>query len=301
MDKAILVGPCIGELWWEIFRFAPHIIWKKIKQYKNQNIKMIVLTRPDRFDIYGQYASILVPLRIDGDNDLFLQECFRLKGFPEIEYNIICKTFYKQFCERYEIIDHIKPNISKGFYANKNQFPQLKMRYEYIPRIENKQLIDAFINNDKQCIILASRFRKNIKRNWNGWNKLYDLIYDNTKLTDKYNFVICGKSDNYIPDDKKRFLDINNIQTSLNSSTIGITIELLKKSILTVGSQSAIPNLSLLLGVPALEWGHQKYYHTVTYNIKNTKVLFLEDNKYNIDSEIIYENLIKLLNEKGDV
>jgi hypothetical protein len=82
-EKAILCGPFFGELWWEIFRFAPYVLWKKVKYYKDQDVKLIIFTRPERFDIYGQYASILVPLRINGDNEILHQECYRLKGLKE--------------------------------------------------------------------------------------------------------------------------------------------------------------------------------------------------------------------------
>jgi len=57
LDKAYLFGPFFGELSWEYFRFAPYAIYlKKI----SPDIKMIVFTRPSRFDLYGQYADILV-------------------------------------------------------------------------------------------------------------------------------------------------------------------------------------------------------------------------------------------------
>ena len=72
----------------------------------------------------------------------------------------------------------------------------------------------------------------------------------------------------------------------------------LKRSIFTCGSQSAIPNLSLLQKVEVLEFGHQKSLHTKTYNVKNTKVTFLNDPKYQIESKIVFKNLRKILINK---
>ncbi len=71
--------------------------------------------------------------------------------------------------------------------------------------------------------------------------------------------------------------------------------ECLKKAVLTVGSQSAIPNISLLFNVQALEWGHQRHLHTVTYNVRKTKVTFLDDPKYEIPPKIIYNEIIRIL------
>jgi hypothetical protein len=66
-----------------------------------------------------------------------------------------------------------------------------------------------------------------------------------------------------------------------------------------MGSQSAIPNISLLFGIRALEWGHQKHLHTVTYNVRKTKVTFLDDPKYNISPKLVYDEALKLL--KGEI
>ena len=64
MLDAYLVGPFVGELIWEFFRFAPYIIHLKKNRPKT---KIIVFTRDSRFDLYGQYADILVPLNIPND------------------------------------------------------------------------------------------------------------------------------------------------------------------------------------------------------------------------------------------
>jgi hypothetical protein len=108
--------------------------------------------------------------------------------------------------------------------------------------------------------------------------------------------MIVGNKGQYISDEKDRFLDISKVQQSINTSTCGILMEVIKKSVLTVGSQSAIPNISLLFGVPALEWGNQKHLHTIDYNIKRTKVKFLEDISFSISPEKIFieiENILK--------
>ena len=61
MKKSIaLFGPFIGSLSWEFYRFAPLMIFLK-RLYPDK--KIAVLTRPERFDLYGQYADYLIPLK----------------------------------------------------------------------------------------------------------------------------------------------------------------------------------------------------------------------------------------------
>jgi len=291
MKKAVLVGPFIGEMFWEFFRFVPFIVWNRLVKYKKYpEIKFIILTRPENFDMYGLYADIFIPLRILGDGDEYFPDSYRLTNFPQEKYDLINTIFHQKYSREYEIIDHIKPNIEKGFFSQKNQFPKEKMIYDYKPRKENEKIVYNEIINDKPMVVLAPRYRSQMRRNWYHWDKLYDLIY-NSEMMEKFNFIICGKSPDYFPDKKNRFKDINKISLNCYSSLIGLTIEILNKSILTVGSQSAIPNISLLMGTEALEWGHQKELHTQTYNIKNTKVEFLEDHKYKVDSNVVFEKL----------
>lgn len=292
-EKAILMGPVIGELFWEFARFSPMLPYYHGK-YSNQNIKFIIMTRPDRFDLYGQYSDILVPLRIDGDGEKYKSDCFRIMGYSNDEYMKLVKRFNHQYKKRFDIIDHIYPKLENKQFAQRNQFSKNKMKFKWKPRIENKQIIDSYIPNDKPLVVLAPRYRKGLRRNWPYWNKLYDLI-NNSDLMNKFNFVLCGKSPDYIPDDKNRFYDINTISITNDISTIGLTIESIKRSILTVGSQSGIPNISMLMEKEVLSWGHQRNLHTKVYNVKKTPVHFIDDMHYKLDPKIIFDKMIKLL------
>ena len=292
-EKAILVGPIFSELYWEVGRFVPHIIYKRLKQYNSSDIKFIVMTRPDRFDAYGKYADILVPLIIKNEEN-YQQDCFRLSKFPDELFSEILKTFYIHFSEKYYILEHILPDISGTMWKNKHQFHKSQMIYNYLPRQKNLELVNKYIPNDKPLVIFAPRFRFGYNRNWIYWQELYDMIYE-SKLYNNFNFIICGKSPDYVPDSKDRFFDINMISLDYNSSLIGITMETIKRSILTIGSQSAIPNISLLLGVEVLEWGDQKHQHTIEYNPHGTKITFIEDYNYDIKPEIIFAEILKIL------
>ena len=157
--------------------------------------------------------------------------------------------------------------------------------------------VNKFVPNDKLLVVLAPRYRPGFKRNWKYWQEFYDMLY-NHKLMSNFNFIICGKEGEYTLDKKDRFYDINKISLNENSSLIGLLFAILDKAIFTCGSQSAIPNLSLLRKVESLVWGHQKRFHTVDYNYMKTPITFIEDPKYRLEPKIVLKNLNKLLKKK---
>lgn len=296
MKKAI-IGMHIGEFGWEILRFAPHLLWSKIKKYNNQ-VKLIICTRSDRFDLYGVNGDIFVPLEIDGDYTKLNADCFRLNGFPDIEYHKLMGSLHKKFSKKYKIVEQICPVIQGKRYTEKEQYSRHEMLYKFQPREENKRVIDNVIPKNKPLISLASRLRKQgRKRNWPHWEKFYNLISSDL-FFQGFNFVICGKPPEYIPDKKNRFYDVNKISQNDNTSLIGYTIEILKRSVLTVGSQSGIPNLSNLIKTPTLQWGNEQYAHERKYNVKKTRTTFIEDIKFECDPQIIIETMKRILTQR---
>ena len=113
-----------------------------------------------------------------------------------------------------------------------------------------------------------------------------------------YNFIICGKEGEYVPDPKKRFYDMNDIEVGSKSSLIGILLVILENAFFTFGSQSAIPNISLLYKVDVLEFGCQRALHTRTYNITNTPITFIDSRNYDVEPIAMIKQLRKLLQEK---
>lgn len=284
MKPKAFLSFCMSEFYWEFGRFAPYIIYLKNTKYKDVNL--IVLTRPENFDIYGKHASILVPFRLK-NSDKFKADCFKLHGISEKEYLSIIEIFKTQYSTKYDILETVFPDISGRLFSKKSYYPEKKKVYDYQPRDANAILLNTYLDN-RPLVIFGPRYRTGFKRNWPYWNKLYDLIWDDKNLTKKYNFIICGKNPDYISDKKDRFLDINNIKQNINTSLVGLTIESMKRAILTIGSQSAIPNISLLFKVPVIEWGHEKELHTKTYNPFNVKVDFIQDLNYNVEPEKIF-------------
>lgn len=295
-QDAVLMGPFVGEFYWEAGRFAPMLPAMRTREFKKRDVKYIVFTRPERFDLYGKYADVLVPMRIENDYVTRMPECFRLIGFGKPMVDELAAKFKNKYKSEYNIIRHIYPDVSKGKFVNKNQFSRGRMLFKFEPRDENYSVVDQFLpKNGKQNVVLAPRQRKGFKRNWGKWPEFYDLLANDNKLMERFNFIICGKKGEYVPDSKNRFLDMTNIALTVNSSLVGLLLVILEKSVYTFGSQSAIPNISLLYGVEVLEFGCQKNLHTRTYNVKNTPITFIENRKYNIEPNIIFKTFKKKL------
>lgn len=296
-EKAILAGPCYGELFWEFFRFAPYVFNVK-KQYPQH--KLIVATRPDRNDIYGKWADKFLPFYPPSDN--CFADCFKMYGVNERTMQAIENKYLESITQLFDIDFILKPDVSPKQFSNKDQFPMNSRCFDYQPRCKNKEIVDEFIGPDKRpIIVIAPRFRKGFKRNWKHWESLYDLICYN-KLHKNFNFVICGKPGEYIKEISGQFGDLNNIDFPLgvNYSLMGCTIELLKRAVLTIGSQSAIPNISLLMGTPVLQWGNQKDLHSKTYNIYKTPVHFIEDMEFSIPAHIVMDKFMNIVLEESE-
>jgi hypothetical protein len=298
MDKAVLMGPFVGEFYWEAGRFAPMLPYFIESKYRGQKIKYIILTREERFDLYGKRADIFVPLKINGDYKCKHPNCFKLNNMTPQEYEILAQNFKRKYAQRYNIIEHVYPRIDKNNFLNKSQYSRSFMKYKFEPRKENYRIVNEFLPKDKPLVVLAPRFRKGFKRNWNKWPEFYDVISNDQNLMADFNFIICGKPGEYKPDVKHRFLDLNDMQLTPGSSLAGLLLVVLENAFFTFGSQSAIPNLSLLHRVEVFEFGCQKTYHTKTYNILNTPITFIDNKKYDLDVNVAYKNLKKLLYRK---
>jgi hypothetical protein len=172
------------------------------------------------------------------------------------------------------------------------------MIYEWFPRQRNIDLVNEYLPIDKPLVVISPRYRGDLRRNWPHWKTFFDMVADDTYLMKTFNFILCGKEGEYIPDKQRRFLDLNDIKLDTNSSLAGLLLATISKSFFTVGSQSAIPNISLLYGVEALEFGNQKALHTIIYNVKKTPVTFLEDPRFKLDPKILFKKFKKRLRKK---
>lgn len=209
---AYLFGPFVGDLYWETYRFAPHALYLK---KENPQTKLIVFTRQERFDLYGAYADILVPLKLSKvDEDI--QIGFTSKYVDDAYYQILGQYIHKKYSNNYNIINHLYPNISAFFYKVKWQFPKDKMIFNFQPRRKNKLIVHKYLGN------------------------LQDIIL--TDCEDDYSDILKGYN----------IININDFKTTIindpECSFIGCMIELIKRSSLILSDiNSYLSKLSLLL------------------------------------------------------
>ena len=252
--KAYLFGPFVGNLSWEFYRFAPFAIHMK---KENPDTTLIVLTRQWRFDLYGKYADILVPLRIPDDIDL-TRDCFKLESLMTKDYNRIARMFRSKYKKRYQIVEHYYPDISSWRYKVKWQFPRNEMDYDFKPRERNKEIakkrgiIDHFIV-DNQSI-------------------------DYCKLPDVHNSMDL-------------FCRITNFTNDYDSTFLGTMIECIKLCKAVIGNlDNVIPHLSLLLKKPVISINNILPLDSIRLlNPLNTPIIFSNSIEEGIEE---YDNYI---------
>lgn len=181
---AYLFGPFVGDLSWEFFRFAPYAIYLK---KENPQVKFIVFTRPSRFDLYGIYADILVPLKIPNDKNL-KKKCFTVQSFLTKNYNHIARIFASKYKKKYQIIDHIYPDISDWRYKLKWQFPRKNMDYDFKTRSKNKQIAKSLVKENNILIDSSLLYDKEIPE----CILIDDLCENINRLVNNYDTTLLG-------------------------------------------------------------------------------------------------------------
>lgn len=225
--SAYLVGPFIGTLQWEYMYFAPYII----NLMKNDpSKKFVVFTRSSRFDLYGSYADIFVPLKISYDRN-HLQEGFTIKGFKQKDYESLMRAFIQKYKKRFKIVRKIiYPEISQFSYKVKWQFPKKEMDYDFNPRRVNKDIADKFVDGYN---VFVNSSTDNISKNLEVGE--YKVKYSNEYINQVRDFVNDGRL-----------------------SILGCFIEALKKVDFVVGNMSSdIARLAILLKKPVITINEQ--------------------------------------------
>lgn len=218
-ENAILFGPFIGELWWEIFYFAGFFVYQR---HQHQDCKAVVLTRSSRFDLYGSMCDTLIPLKLQDERN-YTQDCFTMKGMSQEYYTSIVKKF-RAFCEsKYKIKEHYFPDVGLR-YNLKWQFPRRERLYEFRPRLSNKDLVKKIVHYSRRNLVVTD---------------LHDLF---------------ELSDHEVININHFLYDVNRLGKDNKSiSELGCIIELLKTCRFFVGNlQSITTKLALLMNVPII-------------------------------------------------
>ena len=211
--KSIVYGPFIGEFLWELYYFVPHFIYKR---KRNNTHKHIVITRDDRFDLYGTYADVLCPMRF-GNDDQLKKDKFSIENLNEYSFDKIKEEYLKQLSKKYEIEKVVFPKIRGWYKEIKWQFPRDETDYEFHPRKENRLYVNACLKIDDELI-------------FNETDELFSN-YRNIRI-----------------DHIKQLMEKDN-----KLSYYGLIIEFLKHCHFYIGPfESEISRIAMLLGVPVI-------------------------------------------------
>jgi len=229
-----IFGPYIGELGWEITRFAPHVIWYK---KKNPSNLVIVCTRPDRYDLYGQYCDGFYPVTLKLDPSTSKLDCHGVSGKnPDSSLNDFIESYEevafrlrKELEKFYNIHYMFYPAIRSSKYKERWQFSPTETNFDFSPRVDNELFLSSYLSSftngnkeeekrknnrtplltnsildylqrKKNLICLAPRKRQDIpSRNWSGWEEFYALISKERKslLEKDFLFILCSKEPDY--------------------------------------------------------------------------------------------------------
>jgi hypothetical protein len=253
--NTLLFGPFIGEASWEYFRFAPYMIFLR-KIHKDHRI--IVLTRESRFDLYGQWTDLFVPLRIKNER-LYEEKAFKLLGYDTELYKRISDIFRLRYKKESKSVEHYYPDISSLRYKLKWQFPRDEMDYDFRPRILNRKVVlDMLPENDNL------------------------IVTDKTYTSDKYNTV---EVENF-----KVAID-KIIKSGHEITYYGCLIELIKMSKFVISNlKSDLGRLAVLLKTPLIYPGRDISTDSVKLlNPENTPII---DCKNISEGVNIYENYV---------
>jgi len=225
-----LFGPFVGELSWEFFRFAPFMIYKK---KENPNIPTIVFTRNSSFDLYGNYADILVPLRIPNDVKL-TRDCFRLDSLQVKDYYRIGRQFASQYKRRFEVIKHFYPDIKSWRYKLKWQFPRRQMDYDFQPRKKNKLIAKSIVKHNN---IIIDNITEEYFKHPEAINSI-DLFAKITNKTNDYDSTYLGS---LIESLKVCRFVVGNLESHLSHLAI-----LLKKPLICVNNKITLDKIGIM-------------------------------------------------------
>ena len=146
--QAFIFGPFIGDQYWEAYRFAPYAISLKKRFPKHV---LIVFTRPEHFDLYGNYADIFVPLKIA--EGMYVPDKFKLIAYSKKEYSILCKYIRGSYERHFEIVDHYFPRIDKFMWKVRWQFPRKYMDYDFQPRSRNLKIVEELYGDVENLVL----------------------------------------------------------------------------------------------------------------------------------------------------
>lgn len=286
--KTVVFGPFIGEFGWEIIRWSG--IVRSFKK-NNPNIRVVICTRENRQDLYTNAVDHKILFNYEGDYEKLSPNCYDCSGFSDSLYTTLLNSIKEEEPEAFIL----EP---RQYKCQKDLFSFSDMDFDYHPAPSNKQVIDRILLNDpgRIPIVITSRHRDDINtRNWGTtrWKSMFDMI----QQSEKYFVFVSGVSPSYYKasEDRQYFYNLEDYASrELNTTVVGLTIEAMRSSVLTMGTQTAAIILSNLLRTPTLFWGDQAKRHAILENPGKTLSYGIEDRLYQTDPFIVFGHLKRM-------
>jgi len=168
-----LFGPFIGDVRYELNYFVGHAIYLRKRNPKH---RIMVLTRREHFDLYGKYATMLLPLPLSEE---LIPKGFDCTNIRPLVFDEILRKLQMKFRDEIRIHDHFYPKLGSCLKDIKWYYPRDEVDFDFKPRLINKKIALEIVSSFDQLVI--SEYHKAFK----GRDDCHILPYN--YFTDKLN------------------------------------------------------------------------------------------------------------------
>lgn len=246
----------IGELGWSLYLSA-HLRWLK----KNTDHSLAIITSPNRMCLYQNLADLILDVPYDFYKK-FTGEPDGLGLYP-LRRKELKKYFQKILPSDYIIPKEFIFSCSRKFCRDKVIYKP----YEYSKKLEGKKKI-----------LILPRYRKHPIMSYANVPKSFYIILIEALCDEFPDYEIKTRglnpgSYNIWNDEIRKNNFLNGVGENVSLQD---TIDECQLAKVALGSQSSLPKITLLQGIPTFIIGHQKERHAKRENWMNTKVGYYE-------------------------
>lgn len=270
----LILGPFVGEFGWELCYWQAHGRWLKDMV---PDIEIYAVTFPGRQVLYRDFADRIVFHSEETMSRFGRLDSYNSQGFDRKEYFV----YVGRMIERFHAYGAVTtPNHNGRFYIDPDKM--VFRRFQSLKSLGDCLELEEV--EGKRYVMLFPRQRGD-GRDWpeKNWSRLLDLL-----LKGGYGVVIGGVQ-GFSSLVKGKGKGIVNLVARDEFHALDLVVHYLNKVGMALGSQSALPILSLHQGVPTLMWGHEQERHERELNWFDTPCRFVLDERYDMSAERIFE------------
>lgn len=264
----------IGELGWSLYLSA-YLRWMK----KQTGYSLAVVTSPDRKCLYRNSADLILDVPHDFYKK-FTGEPNCLGLYPP-QREELRGYFQKMLPPEYVIPGNFNFDCSHNFFLNKVIYKP----YEYSKKLEGRKKILILPRHRKHTIMSYANVPKSF------YITLIEALCDEFP---SYEIKTRGLNPgSYNIEEIRKNNYVNGVR---EDASLQDTIDECQLVKVAMGSQSSLPKITLLQGIPTFIIGHQKDRHARRENWMNTKVEYYEVAKDSYANFDFKDCLSKIMN-----